>query len=75
MTIRNLESLVIRIILPINLKIISNFLSYQKSYGKGQNKADSFPKTGRKQQLVEQMVIIFNLADFLVFTTSNTRVG
>lgn len=38
-------------------KIISIFV-FIRSYGKGANKADQFAKTGRKQQLVEQMVLL-----------------
>ena len=50
----------------INPKIISIY-KFIRSYGKGQNKADTFPKTGRKQQLVEKMVS-FKLNS--VFTTN-----
>lgn len=49
-------------------KIISIFV-FIRSYGKGANKADQFAKTGRKQQLVEQMVLL--LTYFLVFATNH----
>lgn len=49
----------IKNILQQKHKIISNHFILLNSYGKGYNKADSFPRTGRKQQLVEQMVKIF----------------
>lgn len=51
MMILNIEYWVIIIFLQSDLKIISNFI-YYFSYGKGQNKADTFQKTGRKQQLL-----------------------
>ena len=66
--ILNLEFQELQTILQIKQKIIS-ILSFNSSYGKGQNKADTLPKTGKKQQLVEQLVI--NCL-FLVFTTSNS---
>ncbi len=50
---QNTEFSVTQTIQPIEHKIISILiLIYFFSYGKGQNKADTFPKTGRKQQLV-----------------------
>ena len=55
--IPSIEFSAIQITLSTNRKITSKFLFYI-SYGKGVSKADSFPKTGRKQQLVEQMVIL-----------------
>lgn len=56
------------IIFPLH-KIISKIVD-NASYGKSKNKADTFAKTGRRQQLTEQEVM---RPRYLVFEADNLR--